>query len=180
MTGALPRKPELSRPVVLERLGDDELWEIEADARECAALAARFALLGVDRLRATIRLRRPKGGALIRGTGHLEAEVVQRCVVTLEPVHNRIDEDFTLFYTLKPEPEAPQHHDIVVEAEAEDPPEPLPPGGLDLGEAVAQQLGIALDPYPRAPGAALPAEASPEAERPAGPFAALESLKRGH
>ncbi len=40
---------------------------------------------------------------------------------------------------------------------------------------VDRQLAIAFDPYPRAPRAALPEE--PRAAE--GPFAALESLKRG-
>jgi hypothetical protein len=33
--------------------------------------------------------------------------------------------------------------------------EPLPEGPLDLGELVAQEFAVALDPYPRAPGAAF-------------------------
>ncbi len=70
----------------------------------------------------------------------------------------------------------------VVEPEAEEPPEPVGPHGIDLGEAVAQQLAIALDPYPRAPEAALPEEpraGAGGARAAEGPFAALESLKRG-
>ena len=65
--------------------------------------------------------------------------------------------------------------EVGCQPEAEGPPEPVGPQGIDLGEAVAQQLAIALDPYPRAPGAALPEE--PRAA--GGPFAALKSLKRG-
>jgi hypothetical protein len=41
---------------------------------------------------------------------------------------------------------------------------------LDLGEAVAEQLALALDPYPRVPGAELPEIESDPQERP---FAAL-------
>jgi hypothetical protein len=47
---------------------------------------------------------------------------------------------------------------------------------------VAEQLALALDPYPRAPGAVLPeaAEAGTPGEAKAeSPFAVLESLKRG-
>jgi hypothetical protein len=49
-------------------------------------------------------------------------------------------------------------------------------GIADLGEAVAEQLALALDPYPRAPDAELPPEANDEA---AGAFAALAALRRG-
>ena len=53
---------------------------------------------------------------------------------------------------------------------------PYADGMLDLGEAAAEQLALALDPYPRAPGAALP-EIADEAEAHR-PFAALASLRR--
>jgi hypothetical protein len=66
----------------------------------------------------------------------------------------------------------------VVDPEADDPPEVLPAEGLDLGELVVQELAVVLDPYPRAPGAEVPAEFQPsEAEEVKGPFAALAALK---
>ncbi|MDB5401383.1 MAG: hypothetical protein JWQ55_3401, partial [Rhodopila sp.] len=44
---------------------------------------------------------------------------------------------------------------------------------IDLGEAAAEQLGLALDPYPRMPGVELPlAEDEPNPH----PFAALRRL----
>ncbi len=100
------------------------------------------------------------------------------CVVTLEPVSARLEKDFTLLYdpdAAAAQGEAEGARAVMVEPEAEEAPEPVGPHGIDLGEALAQQLAIALDPYPRAPGAALP-EAPRAAE---GPFAALEPLKRG-
>jgi hypothetical protein len=66
----------------------------------------------------------------------------------------------------------------MVEPEEEEPPEPVGPRGIDLGEAVAQQLALALDPYPRAPGAALPEDLRAETGAES-PFAVLERLKRG-
>ncbi len=41
---------------------------------------------------------------------------------------------------------------------------------IDLGEASVEQLALALDPYPRKPGAELPADVS---GGPLSPFAAL-------
>jgi hypothetical protein len=50
---------------------------------------------------------------------------------------------------------------------------------LDLGEALAEQLALALDPYPRAPGASLAAAEDEEDESPArGPFAGLAPLRK--
>jgi hypothetical protein len=54
-------------------------------------------------------------------------------------------------------------------------------GRIDLGEAVAQQLAIALDPYPRAPGAGLGPDgftAGPGNTAGKQPFAALAALKK--
>ena len=48
-------------------------------------------------------------------------------------------------------------------------------GTIDLGEAAAEQLALALDPYPRAPGAVLEMEEEPEAA----PFAALAAFPAG-
>ena len=190
--------PEFSRPIPCEWLGGHVLVEdISATPQERTALARRFRLLGLDLLRATAKIEPAdgadgKGGTgLLRLSGHLSAEVSQTCVVTLEPVASRIEEDFTLLYNpeLAPEP-APASMaaaEVVVDPVAEEPPEPLGAGGLDLGEAVAQQLAVALDPYPRAPGAALAdapgAPGAPEAPGPteAGPragFAVLEALRR--
>ncbi len=188
--------PEFSRLIPRERLGGQVLIEeISATPQERTALARRFRLLGLGLLRASAKIEprdganRKKGAGLLRLSGHLSAEVRQACVVTLEPVASRIEKDFILVYSLEIEPApalAPAlagagAGEVVVDLEAEEPPEPLGGGGLDLGEAVAQQLAVALDPYPRAPGAAL-AEAPgtpvfPE-PGPGGGFAVLEALKR--
>ncbi len=176
-------RPEFSRLLSPERVGETELTqEISAGPDERAALAERFGLLSLERLDATIELRRANGGDLIRLSGRLFAEVRQACVVTLEPVTSHLEEDFTLLYTLCPGPPRPGGAEVVVEVEEEEPPEPIGPGGIDLGEAVAQQLALALDPYPRAPGARLPEAAGPDAAAEPGaesPFAVLERLKRG-
>lgn len=182
--------PEFSRPVPRERLGGKVIVEeIAATPQERAALARRFGLLGLDLLAATLRVEpgpgaRPDKG-LLRLEGHLSAEVTQACVVTLEPVPSRIEADFTLDYSLEPDPaladaETDYLAEVVIDPEAAEPPESLGPGGLDLGEAVAQQLAVALDPYPRAPEAVLPDDVVAEGPDAAasGPFAVLEALKK--
>jgi uncharacterized metal-binding protein YceD (DUF177 family) len=162
--------PEFSRLVAVGQLAGAATHRIEASAAERQALARRFGLLGVDRLAAEVRLTSlPRG---FRLDAVLEAEVVQECVVTLDPVQSRIEEPFSLVYGEVNEGET---HEIA--GLEEEIVEPLPGEELDIGEAVAQQLSLALDPYPRAPGAAVPAEALPP---PAveHPFAALEKLER--
>jgi uncharacterized metal-binding protein YceD (DUF177 family) len=178
-------QPEFSRLVPVDRLGEAEITEeISAEPGERAALARRFGLLSLDRLSATLRLERAGARNLVRIAGRLAAEVTQACVVTLEPVSARLEKDFTLLYDLDAaaQGEAEGAREVIVEPEAEEPPEPVGQHGIDLGEAVAQQLAIALDPYPRAPGAALleePRAGAGGARAAEGPFATLESLKRG-
>lgn len=168
--------PEFSRPIDLDRVGEGELRrDIAATPEECAALAKRFGIAAIGRLGARVRLRRERAGTVIRLSADIEAEVTQTCVVTLAPVQNRIQESFTLLYG-----DVPGGAAVDVEADEEDTVEPLPEGPLDIGEAVAQELALALDPYPKAPGAELePAWQAPDAvAEKVNPFAGLDKLRR--
>ncbi len=105
---------------------------------------------------------------LVRLAAAMTADAVQSCTVTLEPVSTRIEERFSLLYG--PVAEGPE---VVLEGEAET-VEPLDGESIDIGEAVAQQLSLALDPFPRAPEAdALSASLGSKAGM-GSPFAALE------
>ncbi|MBC9205865.1 DUF177 domain-containing protein [Roseomonas aerophila] len=170
--------PEFSRPFPWGTIGKQERREeVQATPKECAALAARFGILAIEALSASLRLRQESGGA-VRVRGRLAATVVQPCVVTLEPVRQTVDEAVDLRF-LPPGAE--------MDEDPEGPDEiPTENDVLELGEALAEQLSLALDPYPRAPGASLeegfsvgddePAPESP-APRP-NPFAVLKGLKR--
>lgn len=174
--------PEFSRLFPIEALGDDEVIErIEASEAERQALARRLGLLSLDRLVAELRISRPEAGPVVALAGRFEAEVTQACVVTLAPLRGRVAQEFASLYA----PTADAAGDtgpVEVDPAADDPPEPLGSRGLDLGEAVVQQLAVALDPYPRAERAALEAldwqgRAQDEAARPS-PFKGLEGLAR--
>jgi hypothetical protein len=110
--------------------------------------------------------------------GAFEADVVQACVVTLEPVRSRLNEAFMVTFG---EARPVLGGEVIVGLDEEDPAEEMTDGWIDLGEVVAQQLAVALDPYPRAPGADDRFEAS-DAERPAAgggntPFTVLAGLR---
>jgi uncharacterized metal-binding protein YceD (DUF177 family) len=158
---------EFSRSLALglvREAGRDEV--LEASEAERAALAARLGIPGIESLRVDMRLVPDADGAIL-ARGRLAARVVQDCVVTLDPVEQSIAEDFALRF-LPPgrEPaDGPEELDEIPSAAD---------GTVDLGEAMAEQLALALDPYPRAPDAALP-EAAQEAA--ASPFAGLAALR---
>jgi uncharacterized metal-binding protein YceD (DUF177 family) len=163
--------PEFSRPLAAESIGTQPVERrIEAGPAEREALAGRFGLLALDRLEATLALRRDKGDVL-RLEGHFLADVVQSCVVTLAPVPAHVEADFEASYSAAAVEAAEEDLDPL----GDDAPEPTPAGEIDLGEAVAQQLAVTLDPYPRAPGAALGPGPEAVAENP---FAALAALKK--
>jgi uncharacterized metal-binding protein YceD (DUF177 family) len=169
---------EFSRPVPVERLGHDErVYDIEANTDERAALAARFGILAVESLTARLRLKRVAGGTLLRLAGHFSADVVQSCVVTLEPVPAHLEEDFVLTFSTERDEEG---EEVVVGLDEEEPPELIENGIIDLGEAAAEHLALALDPFPRAPNATFHGgdEPAPEPPAKASPFAALASLKK--
>jgi uncharacterized metal-binding protein YceD (DUF177 family) len=173
---------EFSRLIGGDDIGEREtIVEIEANSKERAALARRLSLLSLDRLIATATIRRLDRGNALGLHVNFTADVVQSCVVTLDPVPARIEDSFDLVFV--PEDEIPANESEVVLTEDEvEPPEPLRDGKIDVGEAVAEHLALALEPYPRRPDVSaqdvLEASvgAEPEAE---GPFAALRRLKEG-
>ncbi len=138
---------ELSRPVSTTRLGADTMvYRLVTSAAERAALARRFDLVALESLAATVRLTRQ--GRDISLAAELAADVVQLCGVTLEPFASRVTDQATVLYRRQAPP-----GDLAVEDEVY---EPLTGDTIDIGEAVAQQLSLALPPFPRAPGAAIP------------------------
>jgi uncharacterized metal-binding protein YceD (DUF177 family) len=169
--------PEFSRPVAVDHLAaHGKSFDIVANAAERRALAERYKIIAVDSLLAHIELSPLGRAGGVRLTGRFEAVVVQSCVVTLEPVAARVDEEFTLTYAEAP-PEIPG--EIVVAIDQEDPPEPLVDGHIDIGEATAEHVALALDPFPRVPGAVFesPGEEPETTDAPVvSPFAALTAL----
>lgn len=158
---------ELSRIVRLDRVPARGLdVDVTASEAERAALAKRFELLELPALKADIAVRLGLGGVWTV-SGRMHAEVVQACVVSLEPVAQALDETFEVRFA------AGARADAATDPDA---PEPLEGDTIDIGAIVADHLSLALDPFPRAPGveyqpAPEPAEAKPN------PFAALEQLK---
>lgn len=146
---------------------------IEADPEARQAIASRLGILGVDRFTASLAVTTFRGG--LRVGGELDATVRQQCVITLEPVEEAVHEPVDRVFLERP---ATAEAHVFVDPEAEDEPDWFDGDTLDLAPLLMETLALALDPYPRAPGARLEeARAGPEAAEPS-PFAALKSLKR--
>jgi len=170
-----PIAPEFSRPVNVDKLRQGKTsLDVEATEAEREALAQRFELLSLDKLSARLVLTKMGGGKLVRLDAHFTATAVQSCVVTLEPLPVQLADDFTLTYGL--EEERVQSREVIV-GEEDDPPEPIIDGLIDVGEAVAEHLSLALDPFPRKEGVAMPEKFAPRDDDVPHPFAKLAALK---
>ena len=165
--------PEFSRTYRLDSLGGLKTLEIEASADERAALAQRFGLQDVAELKAQATVTPVAAG--IEVAGHMKGRATQSCVVTGGPVPAFVSQNFAVRFVA---PDAtPEAEEIELNAEDCDIME-HDGQAIDIGEAVAQTLGLALDPYPRSANAeARLREAGVLAEGEAGPFGALAALR---
>ncbi|EAQ29056.1 hypothetical protein NAP1_15693 [Erythrobacter sp. NAP1] len=144
---------ELQRLVKVKSLPAEPVV-VEADASERAALASRFGLPGIDSLRAEISLE--QRASAIRATGRLSAAIRQTCAISGEDFPATIDESIDLRFVEESalDPAEDEDGEIEVELEADDCDEIDYSGdAFDLGEAIAQTLGLAIDPYAEGPAA---------------------------
>lgn len=147
------------------------------DAIQMGALAAELELTALRKLRLEGMLT-PMGKTDWQLDARLGATVVQPCVVTLEPVTTRIDEDVRRRYIADWQPpteaEAEMLEDETIEAL---------PAALDLAQVAAEALTLAVPDFPRVEGAALDrvnyAEDGviPLSDEDVKPFAGLAALK---
>jgi uncharacterized metal-binding protein YceD (DUF177 family) len=166
--------PEFSRPIDVRQASGRRV-ELSANEAERAALAKRFGLVRIDRLEAEVQLER--AGEAVEASGSLSADIVQTCAVSAEDLAVPIREDLSFRFV-----PATAHHDPdeEIELDAEDCDEIEYSGtSFDLGEAVAQSLALAIDPFLTGPEADEARRAAGLLdEDAAGPFAALAKLRK--
>ena len=139
-----------ARLMNVERLGREPMsFDIRATEEECDALAAALDILGVSDVIASGSLMREGANGLVAVSGRISAMAVQACVVTLDPVEQAIDEEFTVFYTFDPQDITVEETEKVVGLDEPDPPTLITGGRIDLAEVIQEQIALALDPYPR-------------------------------
>ncbi len=181
-TGLHIPEPEFSRKIEIARIGDAPIHiEAVATAEECAALAPRLDVLAVSRLSIRATLGWNARRTLIEVTGSASAVVSQNCVVSLEPMDVEVDVSFARLYT----PGSAGRRDAAdgeFAADEDEPPEPIPEDGIDVGEVAVEQLLLSLDPYPRKPDTEVPAAyaAGAPGDEKENPFAVLQRLKQAH
>jgi hypothetical protein len=173
-------KGELTRIIKLRPLPGETVL-VEANETERAALARRFALPSVDSLRADIALENDGSSVLARG--QLKAQIVQNCAVSGDEFAVSIDEPVLLRFTQARSANANEEdEEMEIELTEENCDEIEFSGdALNLGEAIAQSLGLAIDPYAEGPNAEATRKAAgiSSDNEPSGPLAeALKGLIR--
>lgn len=178
--------PEFSVIVPLDTIGDGpRKMTISASDEERSALAGRFGLVAIQALSAELALEWLKPEKVLALRGRFSAHITQSCVITLDPVEAELDEVLDIVFSRNPADTA----DIIDPNEAEI----LEGEDIDVGEIVAEELSLSLNPYPRradidpasldlGPGAQIVSEeaAAQEARNSAkkdNPFEALAALK---
>jgi uncharacterized metal-binding protein YceD (DUF177 family) len=158
-------------------------------------IAERLQILELKNLTAECRLTLQNAGHILYISGYFKADIVQECVVTLQPVYSTLEDSFEAWYAdhdkaipfnrAKHQQKAMAEGDEVQILEEKDDPEPLVDGQVDLGELVIQFLSLAVNHYPRAEGVdaeeepaliEIKAKSSATTLRP-NPFAALKNWR---
>ena len=163
-------------PVIVAQIPEIGLSRsLEADKPTRDAMAKIAGLREILSARAEFDVK-PESDGRVRVAGRLVARIGQTCVVTLDPIENHIDETIDLIFA------PPEHIPDRADDDADEDPdvadqmEPIENGIIDLGRLATDVLYLAIDPYPRKPGAVF--ESRVEAADPEDhPFAALKTLK---
>lgn len=150
---------------------------LKASEKELKALAEAHDLISVQSFAADLLVKKwRKDGVKI--TGRVAADITQSCVVTLEPLDARVESEIDAVFVQEgsklARPPLSPNGEIVIDYEGADIPETFSGDAIDAGALAEEFFGLAIDPYPRKPGAALETalEDAPEVAKPS-PFAKL-------
>ena len=155
-------------------------FDLRLSNEDCRTLANDLGLLSLTKLRLDGTLR-AEGKDSWRLKAHIGATIEQACVLTLEPVHTRIESTVERnFIPLNADGVTSRRFDVEREMELDETLDPLPTE-LDLKEVLIEALMIELPTYPKKSGVSFKKKIaapgiSPLSDEEAKPFANLSSL----
>jgi hypothetical protein len=147
---------------------------VAANPEQRARLATWAEIDAVDDFHALVTLRRRPGNRFLYEAS-LSADIVQRCVVTLEPVHSHLALEISRALRLTKLPRNAKIGPQELSAGSEEGPEEIHDTRYNIVAPLLDEFVLAIDPYPRCPGVAFESERDEDAA--AGPFEVLKSLK---
>jgi hypothetical protein len=148
---------------------------LAAPPEALAAIGRDLNLEGLERLAARLTIQPWLDGVEIEG--RVEALAIRRCGITLETLEETVSEPLKVRIVPSGSPNAPRAEGeaLVIDLDAEDPPDEGSADGVDVTAYVVEALALALDPFPRKPGAVFE---PPQPTATLTPFAALAALAR--
>jgi len=171
----------LSHVYNLARLGQaGDLVSFTATAEEREAITHWSGIRKLENLSAKIDIQKLSPSRFGLDVA-LDADLVQACVITLEPVPSHIAREFTReLHFAGPVRRGPKPADaeaiLITHPDEDDPPEEIDSLQYDLAGPVLEEFLLSLDPYPKIAGAELGVKSVP-GEQPESPFAVLKNLK---
>lgn len=147
---------------------------VKAKGDELAQLAKWASVDAVRSFQAIVGLRRISQ-TQFGFEADLEADVVQSCVVTLEPVESHLARHISRELYLAPRRPV-EEGELTLAAADDDVPETITSPDYDLAGPLLEEFVLAIDPYPRKEGVAFAPPSNP-GETQESPFAVLKALK---
>ncbi|WP_395670550.1 YceD family protein [Phenylobacterium sp.] len=148
--------------------------KLEPDAEQRARIAKTLDLRALPALTADVTVTPWLDGAEIRG--RFRGRVEQICSLSLEPFEQDVSGEIEVKVVPADSPNAAPDdgEEVELAPDAPDPPDVLAGDTLDLAAYLVEHLSLAIDPFPRKPGASFD-YVPPTVEE--SPFAVLRKLK---
>ena len=170
--------PPISRIFDLSTLSDAGAEvTIVATEEQRRQLAQWAGVAAVDHFEALVRLER-RSANRFDYEADLQADLVQSCVVTLEPVASPLRVEVSRALHLSKYPAKAKLSADELSPTADDGPEEIHDSRYDLAGPLLEEFVLAIEPYPRAAGVAF--EPPEERELAESPFAVLKAIKSGN
>ena len=123
--------------VVVAGLKMPQSYVLEASEKELKTLEKRFDVEKIHFLKAHLTV---CPNDIVKVQGKIESLTRRECVVSLEKFDEKMNEEFEVLYADNP----PADSDEIIDT--------IDKGRIHLGEIIAEQYGLALNPFPKKMG----------------------------
>lgn len=144
---------------------------LSSTPEERLKLAERFEIPEIKSLKVKGRI---KGGDIVKFSGEIKAQLIQKCVISMDLFASEMDVFFKEFFS-ENGTDFMAEENFNLDMEDEDTVDLVKNGKLDIGEIIAQQFGLNLDPFPKKSGEYFDYIETDAADKP-NPFAVLKGL----
>ena len=126
---------KITMDVVVAGLKMPKSYVLEASEKELKTLEKRFDVEKIHFLKAYLTV---YPNDIVKVQGKIESLTRRECVVSLEKFDEKMNEEFEVLYADNPPADSDEIIDVIDK------------GRIHLGEIIAEQYGLALNPFPHA------------------------------